>query len=587
MCLWFPGWPIQRLRRAQPELERLPLVLAQPGHGKLWVTARSRTAAQQGVTVGMPLAEARALAAGKSRTHFEMHDPHADREALRKVAVWCQRFTPVVAVEEGESPDSLLLDITGCGPLFGGEESLARKVMGEFRRRRFWVMAAVADTIGAAWAVAVYVSRSRGPVVDNVARARNENGLTIVPPGRHAETLRSLPVEALRLPAQVVELLREFDIHRVGALLALPRAELPGRFGPEVVRRLDQAIGNVPELLTSERAVEPVEASWDFEPLAADRRLIDAVFDHLLGQVLARLPRHLGVQRLSCTLRTAAESVPIRVNLLRPSASARHLGELARLHFEHIQLPAEVSAMTVRADAIAPLEFRQGQIFEDEAGGERRRKFQVLIERLSSRLGEACVLRPRLWPDVQPELAWRGEPWLGRRETKQSRSSPNGTTVNISQGRKPLEKNAARIKSQRDDSISTAGRHGKRDATFAPSGLEEHVTALQGLTPLAIDGRPLGAASPCRGSRPTCLKPRPIAIAVTSLFRGGPPARFEWRGQSRTIAHYRGPERIETGWWRGPDVRRDYYLVETSDGERYWLFRTIRGEGWFLQGAFL
>src|SRR5262245_47834548 len=126
LCLWFPGWPIQRLRRARPELDRLPLVLSQPGRGKLWVTARSRTASRQGVAVGMPLAEARALTANSSSTRFEMHDPRADREALRKIAVWCQRFTPVVGVEErepSETPDSLLLDITGCGPLFGGEEA--------------------------------------------------------------------------------------------------------------------------------------------------------------------------------------------------------------------------------------------------------------------------------------------------------------------------------------------------------------------------------------------------------------------------------------------------------------------------------
>ena len=654
MCLWFPGWPIQRLRRTRPELDRLPLVLypspqplSREGRWtKLWVTARSRTAGRHGVAVGMPLAEARALTS-RSGTRFEMHNPCADRETLRKIAVWCQRFTPVVAVEEREPAESLLLDITGCGPLFGGEEALARKVVSEFRRRRFWVTAAVADTIGTAWAVAHFLpspgGRGAGGEGESIHKtiakhsrgekdphpqplSRRERGETIVPPGKHAEALRPLPVEALRLPASTVELLREFDIRCVGELLALPRAELPGRFGPELVRRLDQALGHVPELLTPERADEPIEASWTFEPPATERRAIDAVFDHLLEQTLARLPRHMGVQRLSCMLRTAATPVSVGVNLLRPSASARHLGELARLHFEHVRLPAEVSAMTVRADAVAPLEFRQGQIFEDDAGDERRRKFQVLIERLSSRLGEMCVLRPRLWPDVQPELAWRGEPWL-------SRSSPNGATVN-SQGRKPLEKNVARIKSQRDDSIDTVytdGQHSKCDGTFAPSGLEEHAAVLQGLTPLAIDGRPVGAANaqlwhglatvphssteglhkqlrkrkktetlPChsedrspiralraiRGCRPTCLKPQPIAIAVTSLFPGGPPMRFEWQGQTRTVARYRGPERIETGWWRGPDIRRDYYLVDTDDGARWWLFRTLREESWFMQGAF-
>jgi protein ImuB len=47
-----------------------------------------------------------------------------------------------------------------------------------------------------------------------------------------------------------------------------------------------------------------------------------------------------------------------------------------------------------------------------------------------------------------------------------------------------------------------------------------------------------------------------------------------------------GPERIETAWWRGPTVRRDYYVVETDSGERFWLFRRLRDGSWFLHGMF-
>jgi protein ImuB len=71
-----------------------------------------------------------------------------------------------------------------------------------------------------------------------------------------------------------------------------------------------------------------------------------------------------------------------------------------------------------------------------------------------------------------------------------------------------------------------------------------------------------------------------------SVVPGGPPLRFWWKNQSHVVAHYCGPERIETGWWRGQDVHRDYYLVETTDGKRFWLFRTLGDERWFLQGMF-
>jgi protein ImuB len=47
-----------------------------------------------------------------------------------------------------------------------------------------------------------------------------------------------------------------------------------------------------------------------------------------------------------------------------------------------------------------------------------------------------------------------------------------------------------------------------------------------------------------------------------------------------------GPERIETGWWRGQAVGRDYYRVETTDGRRFWIFRNLEDNRWFLHGVF-
>jgi protein ImuB len=88
------------------------------------------------------------------------------------------------------------------------------------------------------------------------------------------------------------------------------------------------------------------------------------------------------------------------------------------------------------------------------------------------------------------------------------------------------------------------------------------------------------------GLRPLRLSPNPIAIAVISLVPDGPPIAFRFAGVQHAIADSIGPERIETGWWRGPHVQRDYYRVTTSAGRRYWLFRD-RGVGrWFLHGWF-
>ena len=83
-----------------------------------------------------------------------------------------------------------------------------------------------------------------------------------------------------------------------------------------------------------------------------------------------------------------------------------------------------------------------------------------------------------------------------------------------------------------------------------------------------------------------CLKPRPIPVEVISAVPDGPPVRFRWQATEHVIKDSWGPERIETGWWRGGTVRRDYYRIETSAGRRFWLFHDLAGGGWFLHGSF-
>lgn len=305
-----------------------------------------------------------------------------------------------------------------------------------------------------------------------------------------------------------------------------------------MIRRLDQALGRRPELVTAEQPAEIFEASWELDDPSGDRRVIDKILDHLLQQVLEKLqPRGWGVQRLLVTLSmTNQEPVCFQVGLLQPSDSASHLLNLMRLQSERLQLAAEVITICLRVLQAGPLEYRQSQIFADDARERQREQFPALVERLSSRLGDQSVLRPRLWPDAQPEYAWRYEPWLGRKERQGDRETRRRGD------RKPCP--------------------------------------------------PLDSSSPClplsssSGMRPPYLKTRPIAVRVMSVAPEGPPVRFEWKNASHVVARWWGPERIETGWWRGRDVRRDYYLVETTTGAQFWLFRAREQQRWFVHGTF-
>ena len=82
----------------------------------------------------MPVAEATTIVPPQQACHLETYDPAADRIALEKLAVWCHRFSPRVGLEEGDSPETLLLDVAGVAPLFGGESALVEQVAGNFRR---------------------------------------------------------------------------------------------------------------------------------------------------------------------------------------------------------------------------------------------------------------------------------------------------------------------------------------------------------------------------------------------------------------------------------------------------------------------
>jgi protein ImuB len=102
------------------------------------------------------------------------------------------------------------------------------------------------------------------------------------------------------------------------------------------------------------------------------------------------------------------------------------------------------------------------------------------------------------------------------------------------------------------------------------------------------DGAAATASVPASGPmfRPLRLFDPPRPIDVIGIALDGPPAKFFYQRQSYRVARYFGPERIETGWWRGPSTRRDYYRVETTAGNRLWLFRRLQDPHWFLHGEF-
>ena len=293
VSLWFPKLSTDRLARATPApsnrdwsaraaatvvwLEGCPRLIA--------VNPHARTA---GLRPHMRLADSRALVPDLITAPAE---PQADHRLIETLANWCDRYTPWVAIdplggalaEEGTEACStggfggdagLLLDLTGCTHLFGqgeaGERALLADLTERLARHDLTCRAAMADTAGAAWALARFAERQAD---------------LYCPPRGHREALARLPVEGLRLDAPIIETFLKLGLRRIGDLYPLPRAPLARRFGDQPLTRLDQALGTVVEPIEPRRTppafrtrlafVEPIGRPEDIA--AATSRLLAAL----------------------------------------------------------------------------------------------------------------------------------------------------------------------------------------------------------------------------------------------------------------------------------------------------------------------
>jgi len=518
------------------------LVANKPRGGE--VAACCSAAAAQGVRPGMPLVEAQSLAC---KLGVAAYDPEGDHAALVKWAEACERFSPRVALEEGAEPESLLLDISNLEHLWGSEARLVGQVKQFFTRCGYEVRLAVAETVGVAWAATHFADERAGsspsPIED--CKLQNENyKLQIADPESNLQfticnlhcSISSLPVQALRIANDTAAVLRELGIETVGQLMALPREGLASRFGSELLRRLDQLTGAGREVIEPRRALAALEASCALEEPTADRGVLRQVLEGLVDRLARQLTaRDQGAVLLVCLLRCAnGPSVSLRVGLLQPSASARQLLELIELHLETVRLTDEVDRVELRATVVGRLGERQGELFADRWPTDPH-QLAVLVNRLSSRLGYERVLRAKLRASAAPERAVKFVPVAQR-------------TIRKLQNAKCKLKNA--------------NWKGSKLRSLPP------INNLQ---------------SP---PRPLLLYPTPQAVEVVCVAPDGPP-QFVWLEQRRErVVRCVGPERIETLWWRGPSVRRDYYRVATESGSHLWMFRRLVDGRWFVHGIF-
>ncbi|WP_425416619.1 DNA polymerase Y family protein [Oricola indica] len=375
LALTFPHLSTDRIARGrhgrtwrQTGAEAPPLVTAHKEKNAMRIAGLDAAAEARGLRRGQGLADARAA-------HPDLDivpaDAEADRRLLTALADWCDRYTPLVALD---APDGLFLDITGCAHLFGGEQGLLADLLARLFEQGFTACASVAATPGAAWAA-----------------ARFADGPLIVEPGAEAPVLGPFPLAALRLDGETLAGLAKVGLKTVRQLAEAPRAPLARRFGRQCLLRLDQALGAVEEAISPRL---PVPA------LSAERRLAEPVgriedVEQLLLALAIRLQgglerRGAGARALEYALfRVDGVVYRLCVGASRPVRDPETVVKLFRERLASVgdELDAGFGFDVVRLSVLADgaMDDGQGDFSDGTDGGDP--DLAILLDRIAARLG--------------------------------------------------------------------------------------------------------------------------------------------------------------------------------------------------------
>ncbi|WP_234450707.1 MULTISPECIES: DNA polymerase Y family protein [unclassified Paracoccus (in: a-proteobacteria)] len=260
--VWLPMWRTDRLRQkagnAAPQ-DDVPLVVAGRVGNRRVVTAADAAAQALGLSAGMPVSTAQALVPGLVMVQA---DPKADAESFGRLAVWVmQRVSLIVAPDP---PGDIVLDTTGADHLQGGEATMLEALVGRLVMSGVTARAAVADSWGAAHALARHMA---DPV--------------FLAPGTAERVLAPLPIQALRLPLATIAGLRTLGFTRTAISGTSPAPRSPAASArtsaagstrrwaqwqwsssPSAPKDLSRCAGSLPSLSPRPRSSPVTFASW-------------------------------------------------------------------------------------------------------------------------------------------------------------------------------------------------------------------------------------------------------------------------------------------------------------------------------------
>jgi protein ImuB len=516
LCLWLPSLEVDRHRRMalkknSKDFNSIAIVIVRNEYGRRTVVSACSISEELGVVVGRPLSDALAL---YSKLLVAEIDPIADKKELVTLANWCGRYSPFVALDEcrvGIGGGGLWLDITGCSHLFGGEEMLLKDITTRLSLLGWNARGVIADTPGTAWALAHF----------------GELKSQVIKPGGQQDAIVRLPLIALRLPISLVENLNKVGLRHIESLLPIARAPLRARFGADVNRRLNQALGLESEPISSQIHYFPDLVRFILsDPISTSFSILQ-VIECLLERLMNKLElKSLGVRKLRLLLyRVDGKLEKLIVGTSQVNRNKNFLLKLFFERFNKFVLDSGVDVITLEAtdvDSLRPQQFNL--IIQND---QINTKLSELVDRLVNRFGSGAVIRRSLHESYSPE---RSEPALSV-----------VSNLNISKVTRLLRR-----------------------------PLDDAVT----VRPICLLQRPewLELMTLCENSWPLQFRWRRLEVKVRRI-NGPERIAPEW---------WRIEDQHKT---------RDYFRIEDVDGRRYWLFKEITKESnkkpsWYLHGLF-
>lgn len=324
----------------------------------------------------MVLADARAILPSLLVRDAE---PEQDTRALKALAEWCLRYSPQVAIDSDEvTPFALMLEITGCAHLVGGEAAMLSDIQARLKLWGFAVRTAIAESQAKAWAFA-YLD--------------------------HHAHLEDLPTTALRLDDALILSLRRLGLTKVGELAQMPRRALLQRFPAILVERLDALLAERPERFVPWREVPTFTARLNWPEPIGTTTAIEAAMRTLVSSITHELDHaRRGARRLRLVLgRIDGGLHEIELRLGRPQRDPAHISRLFAMKFDHLDLDIGfgIEFMALEVSDSATLEPEQTDLVSDQD----QAALAQLTDQLRQRLGRGRINRLQPIASHIPERA--------------------------------------------------------------------------------------------------------------------------------------------------------------------------------------